>query len=167
MRRGLQGDILGKRCFFVPEIPWKSTQNPPGQSGASSGRVSGTQLSVIPQRHLKYPPQKLSLRPLHCHHWYKNASTQGSSPRNTLRTNLFQNSTLTSTVHPVPGNQEFLLSSQWDYCRAGQKNKKSQLGCSLRVRTSGVMFHHRLLNSLSAKSVLAGEKLVATYSIST
>ncbi len=62
------------------------------------------------------------------------------------------------------------------YCRAGQNSKKSYLGHGL-----GMIIDQDILgcglviflecfscvNSLSAKSVLAGEKLVATYLIST
>ncbi len=53
---------------------------------------------------------------------------------------------LTPTAHPVPGNQEFCLAPSETIVEMVKKNKKSHLGYSLRVRTSGVMHGSSLVH---------------------
>jgi hypothetical protein len=45
-----------------------------------------------------------------------------------------------------PWKSRILRSSKQDYCRLGKNNNLSQLWHCLMLKTSGDMFHHRLLN---------------------
>ncbi len=47
-----------------------------------------------------------------------------------------------------PWKSRILHSSKQDYCRSGQNNNLSQLWHCLMLKTSGDMFHCRLLNKM-------------------